>query len=115
MLTLLRNISPTTIPDYFAFFNYNMTILLRENLVLPFNKTIAYHFDHIVSFSFDPALIYLDTVVLVIAMPEGIKIRVIGVMWLHYLIARGFTIQRGYPWDTIERVRVAVDQFTDRQ
>jgi hypothetical protein len=31
------------------------------------------------------------------------------------LIARGYSIYRGHPYDTIERRRAAVDQFTDRQ
>jgi hypothetical protein len=31
------------------------------------------------------------------------------------LIARGYSIYRGYPPDTIERRRAAVDQFRDRQ
>ena len=36
-------------------------------------------------------------------------------MSLTDLQARGFTIQRGHPLDTIERRRAAVEQFTDRQ
>ena len=49
MLKLPRNISPSTIPDPFAFLEYNITFLLRPTLVLPFNKTIAYHVDPIAS------------------------------------------------------------------
>jgi hypothetical protein len=37
MLTLLRNMSQTTVPDMFAFLDYYVTFLLRETLVLPFN------------------------------------------------------------------------------
>jgi len=39
----------------------------------------------------------------------------IGVMSLPNLQARGFTIQRGHPLDTIERRRDVVEQFTERQ
>ena len=49
MLTLLRNISQSSIPDPFAFLDYNVTFLLRATLVLPFNKTIVHHFDPIAS------------------------------------------------------------------
>ena len=63
MLTLLRNMSQTTVPDPFAFLYYYVTFLLRENLVLTFNKTICYPLDPVASFSFDPALTYFDTVI----------------------------------------------------
>jgi hypothetical protein len=73
------------------------------------NKTIAYHFDPIASFSFKPALIYLDTVISAIAMSEVLTTWVIGVLSLPDLIACGFTIQRGHPWDTIQRRRDVID------
>ena len=84
-------------------------------MVYPFNTTIAYHFDPIASFSFDPVLRYLDTVISAIAMPEVITTWTISVNPIDDLLARGFTIQRGHPWDTTERRRAAVDKFTDRQ
>ena len=36
LLTLVRNMSQTTVPDPFAFLDYFVTILLRQNLVFPF-------------------------------------------------------------------------------
>jgi hypothetical protein len=49
MLTLLRNMSQTTVPDPFAFLDYYVTFLLRETIVFPFNKTVCYHFDPVAS------------------------------------------------------------------
>ncbi len=64
MLTLLRNISASTIPDPFAFLDYSVIFLPRQSLVFPFTQTICYHFDPVASFSFEPALIYLDTIII---------------------------------------------------
>jgi len=114
-LTLLRNISQSSIPYPFAFLNYNVTFLLRETLVLLFNKTIVYHFDPVASFSFEPVLLYLDTVISSLVLPEIITTWTIGVMSLPDLQARGFKIQRGQPLDTIERRRAAGNPFTDPQ
>jgi hypothetical protein len=63
MLTLLRNMSQTTVPDIFAFLDYYVTFLLRQNRVFPFTQTVCYHFDPVASWSFEPPLTYLDTVV----------------------------------------------------
>jgi hypothetical protein len=115
MLTILRNISPSAIPDPFAFLDYNVTFLLRETLVLPFNKTIIYHFDLVASWSFDLALTYLDTVISSLVMPEAIMTYTIGVLVIPDLLARGFNIQRGHQLHTIQRRRAAVNQFTNRQ
>jgi len=49
MFTLLRNLSLSDIPDPFAFLDYNVIFLLRETLMLPFNKTMVYHFDPVAS------------------------------------------------------------------
>jgi hypothetical protein len=70
MLTLLRNISQASIPDPFAFLDYYVTFLLRETLVLPFNKTVCFHFDPVASFSFEPPLTYLDNFVSSVVIPE---------------------------------------------
>jgi hypothetical protein len=48
-------------------------------------------------------------------MPEIITKWTIGVMSLPDLQARGFTIQRGHSLNTVERRRVAVEQFTERK
>ena len=48
-------------------------------------------------------------------MPEIITTWTIGAMSLADLQARGFTIHRGHPLDTIERRRAAVEHLTDRQ
>jgi hypothetical protein len=69
MLTLLRNMSQTTVPDPFAFFDYYVTFLLRQNLVFPFTQTVCYHFDPVASWSFEPPLTYLDTIV---SSPVGV-------------------------------------------
>ncbi len=58
---------------------------------------------------------YLDTVISSLVMLEVITTWTIGVLAIPDLLAHGFKIQRGHPLDTIERRRVAVDQFTDRQ
>jgi hypothetical protein len=113
MLTLLRNISQTSIPDPFAFLDYSVSFLLWGTLVLPFNKTACYHFDPVASWSFEPASTYLDTVVSSIIQPETTW--TIGVISIPDLITHDFTIQRGHPLDTIERRRAVVEQFTDRQ
>ena len=63
MLTLLRNISQSSIAEPLVFLDYFVTFLLRETLVLPFNKTIVCYFDPVASWSFEPALLYLDTVI----------------------------------------------------
>jgi hypothetical protein len=114
-LTLLRNISQSSIPDPFAFLDYNVTFLLRETLVLPFNKTIVYHFDPVAGWIFEPPLTHLNTVISSLVMPEIITTWTIGVLSLPDIKARGFTIQRGHPLDTIERRRAVVEHFTDRQ
>ncbi len=114
-LTLLRNISQSSIPYPFAFLDYNVTFLFRETLVLPFNKTIVYHFDPVASWSFEPPLTYLNTVISSLVKPEIITTWTIGVLSLPDIEARGFTIQRGHPLDTIERRRAVVEHFTDRQ
>ncbi len=69
------------------------------------------------SWSFEPPLAYLDTIVSspVGILPPYIGDWTIGVMSKPDLTARGFTIQRYHPLDTIERRRAAVEQFTDRQ
>ena len=41
LLTLLRNMSQTTVPDPFASLNYKVTFLLRQNLVFPFTQTVC--------------------------------------------------------------------------
>ncbi len=114
MLTLLRNISQSSIPDPFAFFDYFVTFLLRQNLVFPFTQTVCYHFDPVSSWSFEPALIYENTIVssTVSILPPFYGDWTINVMSTPDLIARGFTIQRYHPLDTIERRRAAVEQFT---
>jgi hypothetical protein len=112
MLTLFWNISQSSVPDPFAFFDCNVTFILRETLVLPLNKTICYHFGPVASFSFEPVL--LNLVISSLVMPEITTTLTIGVMSLLDLQARGFAIQRGHPLDTIERRRATVEQFTDR-
>jgi hypothetical protein len=112
MLTLLHTMSQTTVPDPFAFLEYYVTFLLRETLVLPFIKSIAYHVDPVASWSFEPPLTCLDTVVNSLVMPENTWI--IGVMSKPDLLACGFTIQRGHPLDTIAMRRAADEQFTNR-
>jgi hypothetical protein len=81
--------------------------------VLPFRISSVYHFDPIASWSFDPLLLYEDTNISM-TMPESIATWTIGVMSLNDLIARGYSIYRGDPSETIERCRAAVDQFMDR-
>ncbi len=109
--------SQTTVPDPFAFLNYSVTFLLRQNLVFPFAQTVCYHFDQVVSWSFEPDLTYLDTIVSspVGILPPYIGDWSIGVMSKPDLKTHGFTIQRNHPLDTIERRRAAVEQFNDRQ
>jgi len=114
MLTLLRNISQTSIPDPFAFLDYYVTFLYRPLPVLPFRISIVYHFDEIASWSFEPALTYKDTNIST-TIPENTTTWTIGVMTIPELITRGYSIYRGHPYDTIERRRPAVEQFTDRQ
>jgi hypothetical protein len=117
LLTLLRNMSQTTVPDPFAFLDYYVTFLLRQKLVSPFTQTVCYHFDPVASWSFEPPLTYLDTIVSfpVEVLPPFGGDWTIGVMSLPDLQARGFTIRRDHHLDTIERRRAAVEQFTDRQ
>jgi hypothetical protein len=115
MLTLLLNISQSSIPYSFAFFEYNVTFLFRETLVVPFNKSIVSHFGPIARWSFEPSFTYLDTVINSLVMPEIITTWAIGVMSLPDLQARGFIIQRRHSLNTIERRRDVVEQFTDRQ
>jgi hypothetical protein len=91
MLTLLRNMSQTTVPDPFAFLYYYVTFLPRETLVLSYNKTVSYHFDPVASWSFKPALTYLETVVSSLIQLETTWN--IGVMSMPDLIACGFMIQ----------------------
>ncbi len=95
MLTLLRNMSQTTVPDPFAFLDYYVTFLLRQNLVFPFTQTVCYHFDPVASWSFEPPLTYSDTIVssLVGVLPPYDGEWTIGVMSLADLQSRGFTIQ----------------------
>jgi hypothetical protein len=69
MLTLVRNMSQASVPDPFAFLDYFVTFLLRQKLVFPFTQTVCYHFDSVASWSFEPTLIYLDTVV---SSPVGV-------------------------------------------
>ena len=101
MLTLLRNITQSAIPDPFAFLEYNVTFLYRRTTFGTFNQSIVYHFDPIASWSFDPALIYLDTVISANAMPELMTEWTIGVMSIPDLLARGYSIQRGHALATI--------------
>jgi hypothetical protein len=117
MLTLLRNISASAIPNPFAFLDYFVIFLPRQNLVFLFTHTICYHFDPVASFSFEPALIYLDIIISsqLGILPPYIGDWTIGVMSIPDLQALGFTIRRGHSLDTIERRRDAVEQFTDRQ
>ncbi len=82
--------------------------------MLPFRISIVYHFDPVASWSFDPAFLYLDTNIST-NIPESVATWTIGVMSIPDLIARGYSIYRGHPFDTVERRRAAVDQFTDRQ
>ncbi len=111
MLPLLRNISQSAIPDPFAFLEYhNVSVLYR--LSFPFNETVAYHFDPVASWSFDPALTYLDAIVSKRVLETDWTI---GLMSLEDLLARGFTIQQYHPLDTLERRRADVEQFTDRK
>ena len=116
MLTLLRNMSQTTVPDPFAFLEYKVTFLLRQNLVFPLTQTCCYHFDPIASWSFEPPLIYLDTIISyqIGIVPPYIRDWTIGVMSLDDLLSRGFTIRLDHHLVTIDRRRTAVDQFTDR-
>ena len=114
ILTLLRNISPSSIPDPFAFLDYNVSFLHCPFPVLPFKISVAYHFDPIPSWSFDPALLYQDTYIST-TIPESVATWTADVMSTPDLITRGYSIYRGHPYDTIERRRVDVDQFTDRQ
>jgi hypothetical protein len=81
---------------------------------LPFRISLVYHFDPVASWSFDPALLYQDTNIST-TIPESIATWTIGVMSIPDLVARGYSIYRGHPSDTVERRRAAVDQFTDRQ
>ena len=101
MLTLLRNISQSAIPDPFAFLDYNVTFLFRQTTVGIFNKSIVYHFDPIASWSFDPPLLYENTTIGALVMPEVITEWTIGAMSIPDLVARGYSIQRGHPLDTI--------------
>jgi hypothetical protein len=113
MLTLLRNISPSNIPNPFAFLDYHVTFLYRPFPVLPFKISIVYHFDPVASWSFDPPLCKNTNISTTI--PESIATWTIGVMSITDLISRGYSIYRGHLSDTIERRRAAVDQFTDRR
>jgi len=92
MLTLLHNISQSAIPNPFAFLDYNVTFLYRRTTFDFFNQSIVYHFDPIASWSFEPALIYLDTVISAIAMPEFMTEWTIGAMSIPDLLARGYSI-----------------------
>jgi hypothetical protein len=116
MLTLLRNMSQTTVLDPFAFLDYYVTFLLRQNLAFPFTQTVCYHFDPVASWSFEPPLKYLDIIVSspVAVLPPYDEDWTISVMSTFDLTTRGFTIRRDHPLDTIERRRAAVEQFTDR-
>jgi hypothetical protein len=87
--TLLRNMSQTTVPDPFVFLDYSVTFLLRQNLVFPFTQTVCYHFDPVASWSFEPPLTYLDTIVSspVAVLPpydEDWTISVMSTPCLHY-------------------------------
>ena len=115
MLTLLRTISHSAIRDPFAFLEYNVTFLYRRTTFGIYNQSIVYHFDLIASWSFEPPLLYLDTVISAIAMPEVMTEWTIGVMSILDLLTRGYSIQRGHALDTIERRRAALEQFTERQ
>ena len=114
MLTLLRNISQSSIPDPFAFLDYHVTFVYRPFPVLRFRIYIVYHFDPIASWNFDPPLLYEDTNIST-TIPKSIATWTIGAMSITDLITRGYSIYRGHLYDTIERRRAAVDQFTDRQ
>ncbi len=61
MLTLLRNISQTIIPDPFVFLDFSASFLYRMSFPV---ITIAYHFDPVAAFSFDPPLTYQNTFVI---------------------------------------------------
>jgi hypothetical protein len=74
--------------------------------------TIAYHFDPVAAFSFDPPLTYHNTFVIKRLTQVDWEI---GVLSIDELIARGFNIERGNDLDTIELRRSAVDVFSDRQ
>jgi hypothetical protein len=107
MLTLLRNISQSAVPDPFVFLDYSVSFLYRMSFP---TETIYYHFDPVAAFSFDPPLTYQDTIV-----SRSLLDWEIGVTSINDLIARGFTIQCGHQLDTIERCREVVEQFMDRQ
>ena len=107
MLTLLRNISPSAIPDPFAFLDYHVTFLYRPFPVLPFRISVVYHFDPVASWSFDPPLLYEDTNIST-TIPQSIATWTIGVMSITDLIARGYSIYRGHPSDTIKRRPAAI-------
>ncbi len=110
MFTLLWNISQSSIPDPFIFLDYSVTFLCR--LSFPFTETILYHFDPIASWSFEPPLIYLNTIISKRAFETNWNI---GVMSIDDMFARGFVIERGHELDTIERRRDALVKFKDRQ
>jgi hypothetical protein len=87
MLTLLRNISESSIPEPFALLEYNANFLYRMSFP---TETICYYFDPVASWNFDPPLtLYLDT----IASKRVLETDwAIGVMSIDDLLARGFTI-----------------------
>ncbi len=55
MLTLLRNISPSAIPDQFTFLEYKVKFLDRMSIP---SERVAYHFDPVASWNFDPPLAF---------------------------------------------------------
>jgi len=116
MHTLLKNITPSAIPDLFAFSDGYVSFLLRQNIAFPFTQTDCYHFDPVANWSFEPSLTYLDTIVSSpVAILPPYEDWTISVMSTPDLITRGFTIRRDHPLDTIERRQAAVEQFRDRQ
>jgi hypothetical protein len=115
IVTLLRNLTRSAIQDPFAFLDYNVFFLYRQTPFGIFNKSIVYYFNPVASFSFEPPLLYKNTYISTAVTPDVITAWTIGFMTIEDLLARGYSIQRGHPLDTIERRWAAVEQFTDRQ
>ncbi len=88
MLTLLMNISPSAVPEPFAFLETKVTFLYRMSFP---TERIVYHFDPIASWSFEPPLLYKDMIISRVLLEWTID-----VMPIEDLIARGFSIKRGH-------------------
>ncbi len=96
MLTILRNISPYAIPVPFDFLEYKVTFLYRMSFSA---GTVAYHFDPVASWRFDPPFTYLDTRRSKNILEADLNT---GVISIYEMLARNFTIERGRGFDTIE-------------